>query len=252
MSVLNRCLYHFTSAGDIKEVLLGSKPVLVPAMPAGVPANLTLLATRHIRQPGRIAPEQTIAAVDVCVEGDTIAVTRVRRTPWGRSEAVLDLVFEYAFLQEHGKDAVRDGQFWVVDQATGEKLTVWSGAFVPKIILNDAYEGIEHAIAAQDGYLAERRSEGGKGRFLSKGREFNLLPYYISMFKPQHAKYGEHGERVGLRIPVQDCGTFIRMFVPPEGGVSGAGDAISGMQDVMHYSRDGALTMVGLLNLPLV
>ena len=242
---LKRCLVELS----LKEVLLGRKPVSVPAMPAGAPANLTLLATRRTRLPGRADPQQTIAAVDVRIEGDTIAVTRVRRTPWGSSEAVLDFVFEYDFLQEQGKDAVRDGQFWVVDQSTGEKLTVWAGAFVPKIILNDAYDGIEHAIAAQDGYLAERREEGSKGRFLSKGREFNLLPYYISMFKPEHAK---HGERVGLRIPVQDCGTFVRVFVPPEGGISGSGDALSGMRDVMHYGAGGALTMAGLLGVPLV
>lgn len=242
---LKRCLVELS----LKEVLLGRKPVAVPSMPHGAPANLTLLATRRTRLPGRADPEQTIAAVDVRVLGDTIEVVRVRRTPWGNSGAVLDLVFEYEFLQEQGKDAVRDGQFWVVDQTTGERLTVWAGAFVPKIILNDSYEGIEHAIAAQDGYLAERREEGSKGRFLSKGREFNLLPYYISMFKPEHAK---HGERVGLRIPVQDCGTYVRVFVPPEGGVSGSGDALSGMRDVMHYGAGGALTMAGLLDLPLV
>lgn len=242
---LKRCLVELS----LKEVLLGRKPVAVPSMPHGTPANLTLLATRRTRLAGRADPEQTIAAVDVRVLGDTIEVVRVRRTPWGNSGAVLDLVFEYEFLQELGKGAVRDGQFWVVDQATGERLTVWAGAFVPKIILNDSYEGIEHSIAAQDRYLAERREEGSKGRFLSKGREFNLLPYYISMFKPEHAK---HGERVGLRIPVQDCGTYVRVFVPPEGGVSGSGDALSGMRDVMHYSEDGALTMAGLLDLPLV
>lgn len=242
---LKRCLVELS----LKEVLLGRKQILVPAMPSGVPANLTLLATRRTRLPGRADPEQTIAAVDIRVEANTIAVTRVRRTPWGSSEAVLDFVFEYEFLQEQGKDAVRDGQFWVVDQATGQKLTVWAGAFVPKIILNDAYGGIEHAISAQDDYLAGRREEGSKGRFLSKGREFNLLPYYISMLKPEHAK---HGERVGLRMPVQDCGTFVRVFVPPEGGISGSGDALSGMRDVMHYGNGGVLTMVGLLDLPLV
>lgn len=242
---LKRCLVELS----LKEVLLGRKPVTVPSMPPSTPANLTLLATRRKRLPGRADPEQTIAAVDVRVLGDTIEVVRVRRTPWGDSGAVLDLVFEYEFLQEQGKDVVRDGQFWVVDQATGERLTVWVGAFVPKIILNDSYEGIEHAIAAQDDYLAERREEGSKGRFLSKGREFNLLPYYISMFKPEYAK---HGERVGLRMPVQDCGTYVRVFVPPEGGVSGSGDALSGMRDVMHYGAAGALTMAGLLDLPLV
>lgn len=242
---LKRCLVELS----LKEVLLGRKPIAVPAMPPGVPRNLTLLATRNTRLSSRAGTEQTIAAVDVQVEDNNIAVTRVRRTPWGRKENVLDMVFEYDFLQEQGKDAVRDGQFWVVDQASGERLTVWAGTFVPKIILNDAYDGIEHAIAAQDGHLAKQREEGSKGRFLSKGREFNLLPYYISMFKPEHSK---HGERIGLRMPVQDCGTFVRVFVPPEGGISGSGDALSGMRDVMHYSQCGTLTMAGLLDLPLV
>lgn len=242
---LKRCLVELS----LKEVLLGRKPVAVPALPPGVPLNLTLLATRNTRLSSRAGSEQTIAAVDVRVESSNIAVTRVRRTPWGRKEAVLDMVFEYDFLQEQGKEAVRDGQFWVVDQASGERLTVWAGTFVPKIILNDAYEGIEHAIAAQDDYLAKQREGGSKGRFLSKGREFNLLPYYISMFRPEHSK---HGERIGVRMPVQDCGSFVRVFVPPEGGISGSGDALSGMRDVMHYSEGGTLTMAGLLDLPLM
>lgn len=242
---LKRCLVELS----LKEVLLGKKEVNVPAMPPGMPAELTLLATRRVRMAGRQAPEQLVAAVDVQVQGDSLLVTRVRRTPWGDSSALLDLIFEFPFLQENGKDWVRDGQFWAVDRKSGERLTVWAGSFVPKIILNDAYEGIEHAMAAQDEYLAARKEDGSLGRFLSKGREFNLLPYYISMFKPEHAK---HGERVGLRMPVQDCGTFVRIFVPPEGGVSGSGDALSGMRDLVHYGLGGMQTMAGMLDLPLV
>lgn len=246
---LKRCFVELS----VKEVLLGRKsvPVSLPAMPYATSANLTLLATRRSKLPGRTSPAQTIAAVDVCIDGDGIAVTRVRRTPWGHSEAVLDLVFEYDFLQEQeqGKTVVRNGQFWVVDQATNERLRVWAGRFVPKIILNDTYEGIEHAIAVQDDYLTQRREGGSKGRFLSKGREFNLLPYYISMFKPEYSK---RGECVGSRMPVQDCGAFVRVFVPPAGGISGSGDALSGMRDVMHYSGNGISTIAGLLDLPLM
>jgi hypothetical protein len=189
-----------------------------------------------------------VAAVDVMVEGNSIAVTRTRRTPWGRPAALLDFIAEFPFLQENGKDWIRDGQFWVVDSGTGDRLTVWSGAFVPKIILNDAYNGIEAAIAAQDDHQAAQKEEGSKGQFLSKSRDFNLLPYYMSMLKPEHSK---HGERVGLKMPLQDCGAWVRVFVPPEGGISGGGDALSGMRDVMHYSED-TLTVAGLLDLPLV
>jgi len=241
---LKRCLVELS----LKKVLLGKKPIAVPAMPEGVPTELTLLASRRMRMPGRQAPEQLVAAVDVQVRGNSLFVTRVRRTPWGDASALLDLVFEFPFLQENGKDWVRDGQFWGVDKKSGERVTVWAGNFVPKIILNDAYEGIEHAIAAQGDFQADKKKEENPGRYLSKRREFNLLPYYISMFKPEHAI---RGERVGLKMPVQDCGAFVRVFVPPEGGISGSGDALSGMRDLVHYSADGSQTMTGMLDLPL-
>jgi hypothetical protein len=242
---LKRCMVELS----LKEVLLGKKVVKAPAMPTGIPTHLTLLSSRRVRMMGRQPPEQLIAAVDVQVEGDSLSVVRVRRTPWGDTSAVLDLVFEFPFLQESGKDWVRDGQFWVVERKSNERLTVWAGSFVPKIILNDSYEGIEQAIAAQDEHQVARKEEGSQGRFLSKGREFNLLPYYISMFKPEHAK---HGERVGLRMPVQDCGSFVRVFVPPEGGISGSSDALSGMRDLVHYRADGTQSIAGILDLPLV
>lgn len=242
---LKRCLVELS----LKEVLLGKKPIVAPSMPDAVPRQLTLLATRRIRLPGRQAPEQMVAAVDVMVEGGSLSVTATRRTPWGKAGALVRLVAEFPFLQENGKEWIRDGQFWVVDAKTGERLTVWAGNFVPKIILNDAYPSIEVAIAAQDKHREAQMEEGSKGRLLSKGREFNLLPYYISMFKPGH---GHHGESVGLKMAVQDCGSWLRVFVPPEGGINGSGDSLSGMRDVMHYGADGAASMAGLLDLPLV
>ena len=242
---LKRCLVELS----LKEVLLGQKAITVPAMPEGMSTQLTLVASRRMRMMSRQSPEQLVAAVDVQVDGDCLSVVRVRRTPWGDTGALLDLVFEFPFLQENGKDWVRDGQFWVIDRKSGERLTVWAGNFVPKIILNDAYEGVEHAIAAQNEHQASQKENGSQGLFLSKGREFNLLPYYISMFTPEHAK---HGERIGLKMPIQDCGTFVRVFVPPEGGISGAGDALSGMRDLVHYGIDGTQTTAEMLNLSLV
>ncbi|SOY63176.1 hypothetical protein [Cupriavidus taiwanensis] len=242
---LKRCLVELS----LKEVLLGKKPILVPSLPDAVPRQLTLLATRRIKKPGRQAPEQMVAAVDVTVDGSAVLVTRTRRTPWGKPSALLEFVAEFPFLQESGKSWIRDGQFWVIDVRTGDRLTVWAGTFVPKIILNETYPGIEAAIAAQDDHQAALKKEGGKGRLLSKSRDFNLLPYYISMFRPEHSK---HGERIGLKMPVQDCGSWVRLFVPPEGGINGSGDALSGMRDVMHYGADGAVSKAGLLDLPLV
>lgn len=127
---LKRCFVELS----LKEVLLGKKPILVPSMPPDAPRQLTLLATRRIRMSGRQAPEQMVAAVDVMIQGHTLCVTRTRRTPWGKTGAVLRLVSEFPFLQETGKDGIKDGQFWVVDAKTRERLTVWAGTFVPKII----------------------------------------------------------------------------------------------------------------------
>jgi hypothetical protein len=243
---LKRCLVELS----LKESLLGYKPVPAPAMPAELqPASLTLIATRQIRMSGRQPRKQLVSAVDVTLTEAGISVDRVRRSPWSTAElAAIDFVTEYPFLQPDGKEWIRDGQFWVVDRQSAERLTVWAGAFVPRIILNNQYAGIETALAAQEGFLAGQRVEGG-GRYYSKGREFNLLPYYMSMYRPGEAV---RGERTGTRIPVQDCGAFLRVFVPPEGGINGSGDSLSGMRDVMLYGVDGVPVEAGLLDRRLV
>ena len=235
---------------SLKESLLGYKPVPTPGMPAELkPASLTLLATRQIRMPGRQPPKQLVSAVDVTLTDKGISVERVRRSPWSSAElAAIDFVSEFPFLQPEGTEKIRDGQFWVVDRQSSVRLTVWAGAFVPRIILNDQYEGIEAGLAAQDEMLAARRLEGS-GKYYSKGRGFNLLPYYMSMFRVGDAV---RGEKTGSRIAVQDRGEFVRVFVPPEGGISGAGDSLSGMRDVMLYASDGEQVAAGLLDHSLV
>jgi hypothetical protein len=243
---LKRCLVELS----LKESMLALKAVPAPSMPPELlPYELTLLATRQIRMPGKQPRKQLVAAVDVRVDDAGIAVQRTRRTPWSQAEsAVIDFVVEFPFLQQERKEWIRDGQFWVVDRATGERLTVWSGPIVPRIILNDEYPGIEAALAHQDGYLQEQRAGGG-GRFFSKGQQFNLLPYYMSMYRAGEAV---RGERVGVRIPLQDRGSFVRVFVPPEGGINGSGDALSGLRDLMLYAPDGTVVERNLLERPLV
>lgn len=244
---LKRCLVELS----LKEGLLGHKSVPAPTMPQDLlPASLTLLATRQIRMGGRQTPKQLVACVDVDLGQDGLSVRRVRRSPWSKDTlAAIDFVDEFPFLQTAGKELIGDGQFWVIDRATGERLTAWSGKFVPKLILNASYAGVEAALAAQDGRLEQRRQEGSKARFYSKDREFNLLPYYMSMYQPE---YQAHGERTGTRIALQDCGSFVRMFVPPAGGIVGAGDSLSGMRDVMVYLPDGQAVSSGLLDRKLV
>ena len=239
---VKRCLVELS----LKECLLGHKNVPAPMMPPEfMPSSLTLIATRQIRMAGRQPRKQLVAAVDVQVSGDGIAVERVRRSPWSSDAmAAVDFIDEFPFLQSDGKEWIRDGQFWVIDRATQERLTVWSGTFVPKLILNDGYAGIEAALAAQEQFVSARRENAG-GRYYSKSREFNLLPYYMSMYLAEHRV---PNERTGTRIPVQDCGTFLRVFVPPEGGINGPGDSLSGMRDVMVYASDGSLVEGALLD----
>lgn len=244
---LKRCLVELS----LKESLLGYKPISTPAMPVEqLPASLTLVATRQIRMPGRQPRKQLVSAVDVRLDERGISVERVRRSPWSQAEAAaIDFTLEFPFLQPDGKEWIRDGQFWMIDRHNGDRLTVWAGAaIVPRIILNDDYAGVEEALASQEDFLQQQRSTGG-GRYFSKAQNFNLLPYYMSMYRPGEAV---RGERVGTRIPVQDRGAFVRVFVPPEGGINGSGDALSGMRDVMLYKAGGHLVELDLLEQPLV
>jgi len=215
-----------------------------------VPTSLTLLATRQMRVGNRQKPKQLVACVDVELTEAGIGVRRVRRSPWSKDTlAAIDFVEEFAFLQADGKEMIHDGQFWVVDRRSGDRLTAWWGSYVPKLILNDAYSSIEGALAAQDGHLDRKRQEGSKARFYSKDRSFNLLPYYMSMYLPEHQT---RGERTGTRIALQDCGSFLRLFVPPAGGIVGGGDSLSGMRDVMVYLPDGRVVDDHLLDRKLV
>lgn len=244
VEALKRCLVELS----LKECLCGHKPTPLPGMPKDLlPAALTLLGTRQIRLPAN-KRKQLVAAVDVVVDDRGCTVERVRRTPWSDELAVIDMVLDHPFLQEHPTKPLRDNQFWAIDRATGARLRVWSGSFVPKIILNDDEASIESALAKQDSFLEAQRAQGG-GRYYSKSQEFNLLPYYISMYP---AGTGVRGERNGVRLPLQDCGEYLRLFVPPEGGISGAGDSLSGMRDIAAFHADGTVVQSGLLELRLV
>lgn len=250
---LKRCFVELS----LKECLLGEKTLPTPAMPADLaPTSLTLLATRQIRMPGKQPRKQLVSAVDVEITNDGIAVSKVRRSPWSSDAvAAIDFVFEFDFLQPNPKEPIRNGQLWIIDRLTQQRMTVWSGGFVPKIILNDQYAGIEAALAIQENHLQSQRMKTrkngtrGQGKFYSKSRDFNLLPYYMSMFKKEHQA---QGERNGTRIPFEDRGAFVRVFVPPEGGISGKGDALSGLRDVMLYHADGTLISKDLLHNRLV
>lgn len=232
---LKRCLVELS----LKECLIGVKPVPMPAFPVlDEPLALTLLATRTQKQSGRRPPKQLVAVVEVHIQAKELRVLSVRRTPWSSdSLALLDFLQEFPFLSREAGRPIDNDQFWALDRQTGHRLRVWAGAIVPRILLNDTQPSVEAALSAPGA-----AGEGAAAKYYSKNREFNLLPYYMGFFTPP-----QRGERPGSRIAVQDRGSFLRVFVPPEGGLVGGGDALSGLRDVMVYGSNGEPVTESLL-----
>ncbi|MFZ4504689.1 MAG: hypothetical protein ACOYM1_12150, partial [Methylovulum sp.] len=250
---IKRCLVEMS----LKECLLGAKNIPISSLPKDIKlTSLTLLATRHISMPGRRPNKQLVSAVNIEITHEGICVSKVRRSPWATDTiAAFEFASEFEFLMDDPKKPIRNAQFWIVDRQTNQRLRVWSGAFVPKIILSDGYAGIEAALGDQQSHLIAQRAKvrpngtRGQGKFYSKSREFNLLPYYMSMLKRECQSQGDHN---GLRISVEDRNTFIRVFVPPEGGVTGTADSLSSLRDVMLYEADGTPVIGDLLKHELV
>ena len=249
---LKRCLVELS----LKECLVGAKPIPVRALAAfdgWLDGAYTLIATKRIRLDVR---KELVAAVDIQISGDQISVTGMRRTPWSRSTAtVLGMCFDYPFLQGPGKNGaangpIRDAQFWMVDKASGHRLAAWRGDFVPKVILNDEYPSIERALRLQEDQHVRKLAgiADGKLKYYSKGRGMNLLPYYMSMLA---AGQQDGAENAGSKVALQDCGAFVRVFVPPADSLKGAGNPLSGMRDVMVYRGNGQAIDSGLLDHPL-
>lgn len=225
---VKRCLVEVA----LKECLAKIRPVPLPNMPADLqPRSLTLLATRSLRGPRGTEKKSLVSAVDVAVELEGVYISRVRRTPWSSPSAALEFAIEFPFLLRAPDKPMEDNQFWIVDSETGDRLRVWTGGFIPRILLNANHETIEAALAAHDDVLGAEQT-----KYFSKDRDFNLLPYYMGFFK---SEYRPRSERAGQRIALQDRGSFLRVFVPPAEGLQGAGDALSGMRDLMVYRRDG-------------
>jgi hypothetical protein len=237
---LKRCLVELS----LKEIVTGCKPFPASTFPPDLRGRaLTLVGTRSVKT-RRAYTKQIIVAVDVEIDKDSIWVRGTRRTPWSNERiANLSFVEQYSFLLDDNNN-VRDNQFWVVDTLTGKRLCAWNGSFIPKIILNNRYAGIEAALACQD-----EAASGNGLSFYSKSKSYNLLPYYISMLPPQ---LKARAEQMGRFMPLQDCGSWVRVFVPPADGIDGTGSSLSCMRDVMIYNARGALVTDSLLDEPLL
>lgn len=248
---IKRCVVELS----LKECLVGAKPLDSCALRVDSPACYTLLATRRLNGEVR---KQLVSAVDIRIEpvacaglaGGRLTVTSVRRSPWGNADdAALEFAYEFPFLQPKGAKQIKDGQFWLVDRGANQRLTAWRGNFVPRIITNDRYETFEAALRQMETTHREVTSSGDElPKYYSKGKDVNLLPYYISMLDEEHQ---QRGESAGSKLAVQDCGPWLRVFVPTAAGLNGDGDSLSGMRDVMVYSGDNEALLDGLLEHPL-
>lgn len=145
-----------------------------------------------------------------------------------------------------GKKIQGDSLF-VVDETSGRYLCRYSGAIVPKIVLNSRYTGIDEALEtmASDGGLSD------KGYF-SRSSTWSLLPFYA----PPPEKIAEDIRWRDTSF-IEDRGSFIRYFVPSQLSPK-ATSGFSNMHDLMVYAPESqgsgkyAAVDGGLLGEPLV
>jgi hypothetical protein len=233
---------------SLKEALCRHKSIPAATVPADLqPAQLTLLATRRLRvDHGHY--KQLVSCVKVTLEGDEIRVRHATKSRWSRdTQCALRFLADYPFLQPDDKP-IRDGQFWVVDDATGQRLRVWSGPFVPKILLNANYPSMEEVLNLQEEEL--REIHGGRAfKYYSKSHKWNFLPYYMYIFDDsvEHPKLKDRES-----ISLQDRGEFLRLFVPSAEALAGDRANLSCFRDLMVYQPDDTVLDHGLLEHPLV
>jgi hypothetical protein len=242
---IKRCLIELS----LKECLTQEKSLVVDTIPAHLlPSRLTLLATRRIKV-GRKLNKQLVSCVRVAIDAKGICVRDVCKSPWeGDQPASIRLVGKYPFLATDGQQ-IRDKQFWALDETTGERLMVWSGNFIPKIVLNGRYRSIEDVLQMQDVAHLEESASGKRLSYYSKNRCWNLLPYYISAFD---SALVESRFANGQVLPFEDRGAFLRLFVPTADGIAGQGGPLSCLRDLVLFDAGGQSIASGLLDSKLV
>lgn len=141
-----------------------------------------------------------------------------------------------------GNKFVNDA-FYLID-ASGERfLRRFSGAFVPKILLNAQYASIDEALTAL------RSDPGGlspRGSF-SRSDEWLVLPYYTNAGKPNPVQWRD-------RVFIEDRGSFLRYFVPAKLAMKESA-GFSNLHDLMLFQQTGvgfAPIDGGLLDEPLM
>jgi hypothetical protein len=229
---------------SLKEALCRHKPIPAATIPQELlPAHLTLLATRRLRIcQGQY--KQLVSCVKVSLEDGEIRVQETSKSRWSKdTQCALRYLADYPFLQPDDKP-IRDGQFWIVDERTSHRLRVWSGSFVPTILLNANYPSIEDVLSLQEEDLREHAF-----KYYSKSHKWNLLPYYMYIFDD-----GVERARVKDResVSLQDRGEFLRLFVPPAEALAGERASLSCFRDLMVYRADGSVLEHGLLDHSLV
>lgn len=119
---------------------------------------------------------------------------------------------------------IQGDSLYLIDDASGRYLRRYSGAIVPKIVLNSRYTGIDEALSMME-------ANGGltdKGYF-SRSSDWSLLPFYA----PPSEKVAEDIRWRDTSF-IEDRGSFIRYFVPSQLSPK-ASSGFSNMHDLMVY-----------------
>jgi hypothetical protein len=113
---------------------------------------------------------------------------------------------------------------YVVDESSKRFLRRYTGAIVPKIILNTRYQGIEQAIDA-----ISRAGALSPAGIYSRSSEHSLLPYYTPPMPKEPRAQNWRGTAF-----IEDRGAFVRYFVPSLQAAN-ASMGFSNMHDLMVY-----------------
>lgn len=195
---------------------------VIPVEEGGVTGDFTLIHTdRVVLQLGSLKGERLsmAAVVKIRVEDGAINILSRDFYPDMGLDDIEALSAQYPCLN----NVIRSDTFYVVDEANGVFLQRYSGAIIPKIILNSRYAKFESA-------LAEMEDNGGvsaAGSY-SRGTDWALLPYYIAPGK-------EAGRQWRSASYIEDGGMFLRYFVPSLQPAD-VSMGFSNLNDLMVYS----------------
>lgn len=174
---------------------------VVPIEDGPVSGEFTLLHTDRVKlQLGSLRGEllSMASVVKVRVDSGAISIISQGFYPDMGPKEIGELSEKYPCLNRK----IRSDTFYVIDESSGVFLQRYSGAIIPKIILNSRYQNIDSALEAME--LGGGVSTNGS---YSRSADWALVPFYIAPGK-------EAGRQWRDTSYVEDHGLFLRYFVP--------------------------------------